>query len=122
MEIKGRHARLVAELRWLRAEAGLTLRELGLKVHVSDSSLSRYFTGQALPPWEVVAGLADLGGGDQAELRRLWEGARHDRRRSRLPAPATAPVAEPGHRFRPVVGVCALIAASGAVGWALGRR
>ncbi|MCM4078659.1 helix-turn-helix domain-containing protein [Paractinoplanes hotanensis] len=53
---------LVGELRGLRGEAGLTLRELSLKVHVSDSSLSRYFTGQALPPWEVVVTLADLGG------------------------------------------------------------
>jgi hypothetical protein len=30
MEINGRHTRLVAELRWLRAEAGLALRELSL--------------------------------------------------------------------------------------------
>lgn len=54
MEINALHTSLVTELRGLRAEAGLTLRELSLRVHMSDSSLSRYFTGQALPPWEVV--------------------------------------------------------------------
>ncbi|MCO8270415.1 helix-turn-helix domain-containing protein [Actinoplanes sp. TRM 88003] len=108
----------VVELRRLRNEAGLTLRELSLKVHVSDSSLSRYFTGQALPPWEVVATLADLGGGDHVELRRLWEGARRTRRQSRWPVVTE----KPERRYGPVVGVCALVAASGAVGWALGRR
>ncbi|GID30980.1 helix-turn-helix domain-containing protein [Paractinoplanes brasiliensis] len=113
------HARLVTELRALRAEAGLTLRELGLKVHVSDSSLSRYFTGQALPPWEVVRALADLGGGDPAELRRLWEAAQRERRLSRWPSPQATTVER---RIGPLVGLCALMAASGVVGWALGRR
>ncbi|WP_250008330.1 helix-turn-helix transcriptional regulator [Actinoplanes sp. M2I2] len=120
----------VAELRRLRAGAGLTLRELSPAVHVSDSSLSRYFTGQALPPWAVVAALADLGGGDLARLRRLWEGARRTRRQSRWPAtthplespPVAVPARHPERRFGPVVKVCALMAASGAVGWALGRR
>ncbi len=63
MDMGDPQARFLAELRALRAEAGLTLREISLKVHVSDSSLSRYFTGQALPPWEVAAALADLGDG-----------------------------------------------------------
>ncbi|MDY7084129.1 MAG: helix-turn-helix transcriptional regulator [Actinomycetota bacterium] len=109
----------IHRLRALRAEAGLTLRELGLKVHVSDSSLSRYFTGQALPPWEVVRALADLGSGDPAELRRLWAAAQRERRLSRLPSARTTTV-EP--RIRPLVCICALMAASGIVGWALGRR
>ncbi|MBL7259817.1 helix-turn-helix domain-containing protein [Paractinoplanes lichenicola] len=123
MDIDEMHARLVAELRALRTEAGLTLRELSLKVHVSDSSLSRYFAGQALPPWEVVATLTDLGGGNHAEMRRLWDEAQRERRQSRWPAagsPAEVVAAE--RRLGPVVGICALIAASGAVGWALGRR
>nr|WP_221374298.1 helix-turn-helix transcriptional regulator [Actinoplanes polyasparticus] len=114
---------LVGELRGLRGEAGLTLRELSLKAHVSDSSLSRYFTGQALPPWEVVVTLADLGGGDHVRLRQLWEDARRARRQSRWPVVAEVAAARPAERrFGPVVGVCALVAASGAVGWALGRR
>ncbi|MBB4691166.1 helix-turn-helix domain-containing protein [Paractinoplanes abujensis] len=120
-----RHAGLVAELRALRAEAGLTLRELSLQVHVSDSSLSRYFAGQALPPWEVVATLTDLGGGNHAELRRLWDGAQRERRQARWPAtgaPDVTAVVAAERRLAPVVGICALIAASGAVGWALGRR
>ncbi|MCY1139169.1 helix-turn-helix transcriptional regulator [Actinoplanes sp. Pm04-4] len=107
---------LTTELRRLRSEAGLTLRELSLKAHVSDSSLSRYFGGQALPPWEVVVVLADLGGGDHARLRRQWEAARRARRQTRWPEEREV------RRFGPVVGVCALMAASGAVGWALGRR
>jgi transcriptional regulator with XRE-family HTH domain len=48
------------ELRLLRDAAPVSLRELAVRLHVSDSSLSRYFTGQALPPWEVVAGLCRL--------------------------------------------------------------
>ncbi|GIE99331.1 helix-turn-helix domain-containing protein [Paractinoplanes rishiriensis] len=109
--------RLAAELRALRAAAGLTLRELSLEVHVSDSSLSRYFSGQALPPWPVVAALADLGGGDHTELRRLWEGAQRERRRSRWPAPAAPPEWRMG-----LIGVAALMAASGAAGWLLAHR
>ncbi|MBM2618488.1 helix-turn-helix transcriptional regulator [Actinoplanes sp. LDG1-06] len=117
MDMGSTHTRLVAGLRALRAEAGLTLRELSLKVHVSDSSLSRYFAGQALPPWEVVAALADLGGGDHAGLRRLWEGAQRERKQSRWPAGEVR-----ARRVSPLITVCALMAASGAVGWAIGRR
>jgi transcriptional regulator with XRE-family HTH domain len=108
---------LAAELRALRAAAGLTLRELSLEVHVSDSSLSRYFAGQALPPWPVVAALADLGGGDHTELRRLWEGAQRERKQARWPAPAAPP-----DRRLVLVGVAALMAASGVVGWLLAHR
>ena len=124
------YGRLVLELRHLRREAGLTLRELSVEAHVSDSSLSRYFTGQALPPWEVVAALAELGGGDHVELRRLWEDAQRVRRQSRWASAEPArrhPLPEdeePHHVERRLgpVGVCALMAASGAVGWALRRR
>lgn len=109
--------RLATELRGLRAGAGLTLRELSLEAHVSDSSLSRYFAGQALPPWPVVATLADLGGGHHTELRRLWERAQRERKQSRWPAPARPPDRRMG-----LVGVAALMAASGAVGWLLAHR
>src|SRR4051794_36804020 len=37
-----------------RSASGLSLRELERKVHVSDSSLSRYFAGVALPPNPLV--------------------------------------------------------------------
>ncbi|MBU2669020.1 helix-turn-helix domain-containing protein [Actinoplanes bogorensis] len=117
MELSGTHGRLVAELRALRAETGLTLRELSLKTHVSDSSLSRYFTGQALPPWAVVATLADLGGGDHTRLQELWALAQRERKQSRWPKDEVPP-----RRLGPVAGVFALMAASGALGWALGRR
>jgi transcriptional regulator with XRE-family HTH domain len=76
---------LVARLRALRGQAGLTQRELSPQVHVSDSSLSRYFAGQALPPWEVVEALAELAGADQVELRRCRESASEARKRARFP-------------------------------------
>lgn len=79
----------------LRADADLTLRELARRLHVSDSSLSRYFTAQALPPWEVVAALAELAGGDENELRAAWDTAAQTRRRSRWPQAPHVP-AEPG--------------------------
>ncbi len=80
---------LAEQLRQLRDDAGLTLRELTRRTHVSDSSLSRYFGAQGLPPWEVVEVLCELGGGDRTELRKVWDAAVEARRRARW-APGTA--------------------------------
>lgn len=77
---------LAARLDGLRGTAGLTLRELGRRLHISDSSLSRYFTGQTMPAWNVVQGLAELAGGDPDELRALWDAAALARKRVRRPS------------------------------------
>jgi transcriptional regulator with XRE-family HTH domain len=76
---------LAGHLREMRDRTGLTLQQLSVRLHVSDSSLSRYFTGQTLPPWGVVAGLAELSGSDKERLRPLWQAAAHARRRALRP-------------------------------------
>lgn len=73
--------RLAAELRAARDATGLSLRQLRFKVHASDSSLSRYFAGQIVPPWEVVEQLCLVAGRPPAELKSLWELADLERRR-----------------------------------------
>jgi len=76
MAVRGASARLAVELRRLRELSGMSLRSLERKVHVSDSSLSRYLAGQSVPPWSVVAALSQLAGQDPESLRELWERAR----------------------------------------------
>lgn len=73
--------RLAAELRGLRDVSGKSLRELEKCTHISDSSLSRYLSGQALPPWPVVQALATTAGRDTESLRTLWSAARQARDR-----------------------------------------
>jgi transcriptional regulator with XRE-family HTH domain len=54
---------LAVELRKLRKLSGKSLRELEQATLSSDSALSRYLSGQAVPPWQVVEALCRLGGG-----------------------------------------------------------
>jgi transcriptional regulator with XRE-family HTH domain len=110
---------LAGRLRGLRSDSGLTLRELSSRVHVSDSSLSRYFTAQVLPPWGVVESLADLVGASPVELRSCWDAASRARREARWATPA-APVSASAHR-RGVVPLVVVVVTAGAIGWALRR-
>lgn len=73
-------ARLATELRSLQVRARKSLKELESEVHVSDSSLSRYFAGRAVPPWSVVQRLSELAGDDATRLRPLWAQANQARR------------------------------------------
>lgn len=84
-------AALAEYLRELRDAAGMTQRELSQRSHVSDSSLSRYFAGQSLPPWEVVATLCDLGGGDLVRCRELWDAEVKARQKSRWMRDSSVP-------------------------------
>jgi transcriptional regulator with XRE-family HTH domain len=72
--------RLASRLRELRKQTGRSLKDLEAELHVSDSSLSRYFSGQSAPPWPVVEQLGRLAGQDVAELRGLWQEAGQRRR------------------------------------------
>jgi transcriptional regulator with XRE-family HTH domain len=74
---------LAGELRALRDRTPLTLQKLSRATNISVSSLSRYFTGQALPAQETVEILGELCGGDVAQLQTLWEAAASARRRLR---------------------------------------
>lgn len=78
-------ARLAAELRRIKTSSGVSLRRLVRVAHVSDSALSRYLSGQVVPPWPVVEALCRFGARDPAELRALWEQASQTVRRGRPP-------------------------------------
>jgi tetratricopeptide (TPR) repeat protein/transcriptional regulator with XRE-family HTH domain len=67
---------LAGRLRQLRDLTGRSLRELARDVHVSSSSLSRYFAGQAVPPWPTVVALCKVAGRDPRPLREVWERAK----------------------------------------------
>jgi transcriptional regulator with XRE-family HTH domain len=63
---------LAGWLRQLRDLTGRSLRELERDIHVSSSSLSRYFSGQAVPPWPTVVALCKAAGRDPRPLREVW--------------------------------------------------
>lgn len=79
---------LAGRLLQLRDATGRSLRELARDVHVSSSSLSRYFSGQAVPPWPTVVALCKSAGHDPRTLREVWERAKDGPRTSAAgPAP-----------------------------------
>ncbi|MFD3870290.1 helix-turn-helix domain-containing protein [Streptomyces sp. NPDC058623] len=78
--------RLGEALRALQQRSGCTLRDLESRMPISDSSLSRYFRGQTVPPWTVVQDLCRALGAESAEYRALWEAA--ERNEPRPPAVA----------------------------------
>ncbi|MBO3737404.1 ATP-binding protein [Actinoplanes flavus] len=80
---------LAGRLRQLRDLTGRSLRELERDVHVSSSSLSRYFSGQAVPPWPTVVALCRAAGRDPRPLREMWERAKDE------PQPSVSPAAPP---------------------------
>ncbi|MFG3714550.1 ATP-binding protein [Micromonospora sp. NPDC047730] len=83
--------RLVAQLARLKELSGLSLRALARQAGLSSSSLSRYLTGQLVPPWEAVVALCRAVGRDPRPLRAVWAeaaraGAAPAPRRNDLPA------------------------------------
>jgi transcriptional regulator with XRE-family HTH domain len=72
--------RLGEALRALQRSSGRTLRALETQVRISDSSLSRYFRGETVPPWPVVRDLCRALEADPSAYRALWEAADRDRR------------------------------------------
>ncbi|UQX04575.1 helix-turn-helix domain-containing protein [Streptomyces sp. RerS4] len=86
-----RHAsparRLGTALKALQQRSGRTLRSLESELRISDSSLSRYFRGQTIPPWATVRELCRALGADPDEYRTLWEAA--DRSQPKQAAPET---------------------------------
>jgi hypothetical protein len=68
--------KLAEELQRLRVQSGKSLRELAVCTHSSDSSLSRYLTGQVVPPWHIVETLCGVAGEDPGTVQALWSQAR----------------------------------------------
>ncbi|WP_433235071.1 tetratricopeptide repeat protein [Streptosporangium sp. CA-135522] len=73
---------LAVRLRLLQELSGLGVRALARDTGLSSSSLSRYLSGQTLPPWPAVIALCRLTKRDPRPLRPLWERASNP-----LPAP-----------------------------------
>ena len=85
------HDRLVAQLARIKELSGLSVRALARQTGLSSSSLSRYLTGQLVPPWEAVVALCRVVGRDPRPLRAVWveaskAGAEPAPRRNDLPA------------------------------------
>jgi len=83
--------RLVAQLARIKELSGLSLRALARQSGLSSSSLSRYLTGQLVPPWDAVVALCRVVGRDPRPLRALWveaskAGTAPSPRRNDLPA------------------------------------
>ena len=81
----------MAQLARIKELSGLSLRALARQAGLSSSSLSRYLTGQLVPPWEAVAVLCRAVGRDPRPLRAVWAeaaraGAAPAPRRNDLPA------------------------------------
>jgi tetratricopeptide (TPR) repeat protein len=73
---------LAARLRLLQELSKRGVRALARDAGLSSSSLSRYLSGQTVPPWPAVIALCRLVQRDPRPLRPLWE-----RASSPLPAP-----------------------------------
>ena len=73
---------LAARLRLLQELSGLGVRALARDTGLRSSSLSRYLSGQTVPPWPAVIALCRLVKRDPRPLRPLWE-----RSSNPLPAP-----------------------------------
>ncbi|MER7249473.1 helix-turn-helix domain-containing protein [Kribbella sp. NPDC000426] len=67
---------LAGQLSQLRDLTGRSLRDLARDIGASSSSLSRYFSGQAVPPWPTVVALCKAAGRDPRPLREPWERAK----------------------------------------------
>lgn len=71
---------LAVTLRRLKAESRRSLRDIERATRISNSSLSRYLSGQTTPSWNVVVALCRVTGHDPRPLRPLWEAADRGRR------------------------------------------
>ncbi|MEJ3653475.1 helix-turn-helix domain-containing protein [Actinomycetes bacterium KLBMP 9759] len=85
------HDRLVVQLARIKELSGLSLRALAREADLSSSSLSRYLSGQLVPPWEAVVALCRAVSRDPRPLRPLWAeaakaGAAPPPRRNDVPA------------------------------------
>jgi len=66
---------LAHELRVLRHRAALTLREVAAATSYSVGTCTAASRGKQLPTWDVTAAYTRACGGDEAQVRKLWEEA-----------------------------------------------
>ena len=103
LQVSSPQDRLVAQLARIKELSGLSLRALARQAGLSSSSLSRYLTGQLVPPWEAVVALCRVVGRDPRPLRAVWAEAAKAGAGAR-PAPQR-PAGRPVRLHRPGGGV-----------------
>lgn len=90
---------LASRLRLIQELSGRGVRALARDTGLSSSSLSRYLSGQTVPPWPAVLELCRLVKRDPRPLRPLWERANNPLpappKTSRQPAPPSPPADAP---------------------------
>jgi hypothetical protein len=89
---------LARALREMHKRSNRTLRAVERDISISDSTLSRYFRGKAVPSWPTVEKICVSFGEDPSILRRLWAVAIAERSNADFPADdpdAAAPPQEP---------------------------
>jgi DNA-binding XRE family transcriptional regulator len=89
----GAVADFAQQLRLLRQNTALTLRELAASAGLSTATLSVAASGRKLPSWEVARAYVQACGGDTDDWRMRWE---HAARSSRLPPAMRLPI-QAGH-------------------------
>ncbi|HEU5429012.1 MAG TPA: helix-turn-helix transcriptional regulator [Actinocrinis sp.] len=88
---------LARALREMHKRSNRTLRAVERDISISDSTLSRYFRGKAVPSWSTVEKICASFGEDPASVRELWAVAIAERSNADFPAadPAVAALREP---------------------------
>ncbi|MGW1932990.1 helix-turn-helix domain-containing protein [Streptomyces sp. NPDC001919] len=82
-ELRAVRARVLAGMRRIKEEFGLSYGRLAEKTHYSRSSWERFLNGKQWPSRAAIQQLADVVGQDPAPLIALWEHAEKLARRSR---------------------------------------
>lgn len=77
---------LARALREMHKRSNRTLRAVERDISISDSTLSRYFRGKAVPSWSTVEKICASFGEDPAVVRRLWAVAIAERSNANFPA------------------------------------
>ncbi|MFE6611761.1 helix-turn-helix domain-containing protein [Amycolatopsis sp. NPDC057786] len=101
----GGHGRALAELlEGLKRRSGHSYERIGVKAHLSRSTVHRYCSGASVPaafgPLERIATACDAGRDELSALFRLWERADAARGDVVSAPPAPDPVPEPSARHR----------------------
>jgi transcriptional regulator with XRE-family HTH domain len=78
LALSGPYADFARDLRDLRAEKGLTFRQLAATTHYSASTLAESASGRRLPTLELTLAIVKACGGDMGEWRERWTRLREE--------------------------------------------
>jgi transcriptional regulator with XRE-family HTH domain len=80
-------AELVGELKRLFDNAEVSTREVGQRANCAASTVHRAVNGRNVPGWETLSGIVRVLGGDQEQVRGMWDRVYRQRRAERDPDP-----------------------------------